>query len=139
MAETRRLACVLSVALVVSTIACSKPIQPTVVYPGLPFNLAPGRGVVIPDSLTVTFDRVTSDSRCPTDVKCITAGDAVVHLIINESASRVERDVHTASGDASKTTVSNYTIRLIDLTPYPRSTRVIDPADYTVTLQITSP
>jgi len=136
---TRDLAGVVSIALVLSTSACTKPIQPSVVYPGLPFNLAPGRAVAIPDALTVTFDRVVSDSRCPTDVTCIAAGDAVVHLIVAGPASRVERELHTASADTSKTTVDTYTIHLIDLTPYPRSTRVIAPTDYTVTLQITSP
>jgi hypothetical protein len=139
MVATRHLARAVSMAFVASAIACSKPVPPTVVYPGLPFNLMPGHAVAVPDALTVIFERVVSDSRCPTDVTCSAAGDAVVHLIVANAATRVERDLHTASAATSQASVGDFTIHLIDLTPYPRSSRVIEPADYTATLQITSP
>jgi len=133
-----RFARVFGLVLLAVAIGCTKPIQPTVVYPGLPFTITPGRAVEITGSLTVTFNRVISDSRCPTDVVCVTAGDAIIGVTLADSASRVERELHTAS-DLLQTKFSNYTIRLVDLTPYPRSTRAIDPRDYTATLQITSP
>jgi hypothetical protein len=133
------MAAILGVGLLAGAGACTKPVQPSVVYPGLPFNITPGRAVAVPDSVTVIFDRVASDSRCPTDVICIAAGDAVAQLTLADSTSRVQRELHTASADTAKTTFGTYTIHLIDLTPYPRSTRVIDPRDYTATLQITSP
>ena len=133
-----RLASVFSLVLLVVATGCTKPIQPTVVYPGLPFTITTGRAVEITGSLTVTFNRVISDSRCPTDVVCISAGDAVVSLTLADSASRVERELHTA-GDLTQTKFSSYTIRLVDLTPYPRSTRMFDPLGYTATLQIVSP
>ena len=133
-----RLVSVFGLVLLVVATSCTKPIQPTVVYPGLPFTITPTRSVEITGSLTLTFNRVTSDSRCPTDVVCITAGDAVVSVSLADSASRVERELHTV-GDLSQAKFSSYTIRLVELTPYPRSTRAIDPRDYTATLQITSP
>ena len=124
-----RFTSVFSLVLLVVATSCTKPIQPTVVYPGPPFTITV--------CMTAGVLRV-SLLRCPTDVVCVTAGDAVVSVTLADSASSVERELHTA-GDLSQAKFSSYTIRLVELTPYPRSTRAIDPRDYTATLQITSP
>ena len=40
------------------------------------------------DRVAITFGRVGEDSRCPTGVQCITAGNAVVSLLLQERGDK---------------------------------------------------
>ena len=103
---------------------------------GQPFELRAGASAVVGGSLTVLFDRVTSDSRCPADAICVTAGDAVVALRLSRpGAAAAEREVHSDTG-GSRTTYQGYTITLEALTPYPLSSRPTRPEDYVAKLVV---
>jgi len=118
--------------------ACaSNPVQPGTVGLGTPFDLHAGASAVVGDGLTVAFDRVKSDSRCPADAICISAGDAVVALALSrEGSARAERDVHSDTG-GSRTSYLDYTITLQSLTPYPLASKPTRPEDYAVRLVVT--
>lgn len=73
------------------------------------------------EQLAINFARVLEDSRCPTGAQCITAGNAMVGLILHErgEATRmVQLNTH-----AEPRTVSHegYVITVVDLQPYPTS------------------
>ena len=103
------------------------------------FTLAPGQTATVKDAqVRVTFERVSEDSRCPTDVTCIWEGDATVVLRIKETADEVTREVHT-QGDAPrsrKAPAGDYVVTLVRLDPMPRSTAPIEASAYRATLLI---
>ncbi len=71
------------------------------------------------ERLAITFARVLDDSRCPQAVQCVTAGNAVVGLILQErgEATRmVELNTHTGRRTVSH---EGYVISVTDLRPLP--------------------
>jgi len=92
-------------------------------------------GDVQPASIRVQFQGVTSDSRCPADALCIQRGDAVVRIGVLSSGRQFLYDLRT--DDMKGITHAELTIALVQLEPYPFSSRVIGPADYRATLRIT--
>lgn len=99
--------------------------------------LAPGETASVdPASVRVRFDRVTSDSRCPADVVCIVAGDAIVRVVvIPDRGGERQYDLHT--GDMKPLQAGGLAIGVVQLQPYPVSARPIQPGDYRATLRIT--
>jgi hypothetical protein len=111
------------------------PSQPSRPF-GQPFDLKAGTSAVVADGLRLTFDRVRADSRCPQDVVCIQAGEAIVVLTLSQSAAeQAEREVRTTPA-LSEASYLSYVIKLVALAPYPRSTQQIRPEDYVATLTV---
>jgi hypothetical protein len=101
------------------------------------FELAPGDAVTIEEvSLSVRFDRVLSDSRCPGDVICVQQGDAVVRLATVSGNRRSELDLHTQD-NGRPVARDGVNIALVQLAPYPFLARPIQPGDYRATLRVT--
>jgi hypothetical protein len=102
------------------------------------FTLAPGEVANVRDvDVRVRFVVVTGDSRCPADAVCIQGGDAIVHISVIDSGAATAYELHT--GDSSRATVTHKQVRigLIELQPYPFSSRTISPEDYRATLTVT--
>jgi len=103
------------------------------------FTLAPSQRVEVDAAgFQLEFLGVPGDSRCPADVMCVWAGDAVVQVRVTDAA-RAEYELHT--GDATRTAAVHGQLRieLLELQPYPFSTRTIAPGDYRATLTVTRP
>ena len=122
--------------LLVTACRENSPSGPTVVL-DRQFTLAPGeRARVEGTGLGIAFVRVSGDSRCPADAVCIQGGDALVHVRADDGGARAEYELHT--GDASRAGASHagYRIELVNLQPYPFSSRTIRPEDYRATLAV---
>jgi hypothetical protein len=119
-------------------VACfDSPTAPDVVA-GKPFELRAGATATLPDGLTIKFDRVSGDSRCPADVNCVWAGEATVAISVSIARGDAEqRELKTSPG-ASTVSLAAYTIALTGLTPYPRTSQQIPPEDYVATLVVTT-
>lgn len=117
--------------------ACSQesPIQPGPVDQQV--ILAPGQSVSVQAAgLTVLFEKVTGDSRCPADAMCITGGDAIVRLQVTPTDGHaVAKELHT--GSMLPVRQGDVTIALVSLSPYPFSSRTIAPDEYRATLRVT--
>ncbi len=115
--------------------SCAGMTAPTVAL-NQEFVLAPGESAAIDDtSIRIRFNGVEGDSRCPADAVCITGGDALVKIDVLESGGRVTPLVlHT--GDMRPVTHGDLTIALVQLQPYPFSSRTIDPSEYRATLKV---
>jgi hypothetical protein len=103
------------------------------------FTLAPGQTAsVTGTNVRLTFDRVSEDSRCPTDVNCIWEGDAVVVLKVQVEAEEATREVHTQGREprSRKAPVGDYVVTLVRLDPAPRSTTTIEASSYRATLMV---
>ena len=101
------------------------------------FTIAPGETASVEStSLRVQFIRVTGDSRCPADVFCVQGGDALVHVrAMNGGAADYE--LHTGDQSQAAVTHAGFRIELVQLQPYPFSSRTIAPGDYRATLTVT--
>lgn len=102
-----------------------------------PFTLAVGEAAAISNtSLAIEFTGVSGDSRCPVDALCIQGGDAVVHIRVS-SGDTATYELHT--GDSTRATSIHraFRISLVELQPYPFSSRTILPSEYRATLTVT--
>ena len=109
--------------------------------PSGPFDarvvLAPGQSATVDEApLVISFIGVIGDSRCPADALCILGGDALVRIGVTSDRSRPARyDLHT--GSMQPVQHRDVTIALVELSPYPFSSRTIEPRDYRATLRVT--
>lgn len=98
--------------------------------------MAPGETASIAATATrLHFIGVAGDSRCPADALCITGGDAAVRIAITTGGTRRDYELHT--GSMAPVRDAGLTIALVELSPYPFSTRPIAPDEYRVTLRVT--
>jgi hypothetical protein len=100
------------------------------------FVLAPGERMAIESaSLVIEFNGVTGDSRCPADALCIQGGSADVRITATSKGSPREHVLKT--GDMKPVQHGDTTIALVQLSPYPFSSRTIAPDEYRATLKVT--
>ena len=100
------------------------------------FTLAPGEAAEIQDtSLRIQFLRVSGDSRCPADAVCIQGGDALVHIRAANGRSS-EYELHTGDESRAAITHAGFRIELVNLQPYPFSSRTIQPDEYRAMLRV---
>jgi hypothetical protein len=103
------------------------------------FVLAIGQSVHLAGtSTTVTFEAVPQDSRCPTNVQCVWAGNAEVRLRIATGNSRVETSLNTGVEPRSAS-AAGVQIELVEVTPAPVAGSPAIPAgDYRARLRARS-
>ncbi len=127
----------LIVALALVAAGCGDDTSPTQPSPTTTsITLAPG-GTANALGLTVLFEQVVSDSRCPADALCVQLGDAVIG--VNLSLGGVGSRYQLAAVDATRrrVTYQGYEVELSTLQPYPLASRPTDPTTYRATLQVT--
>jgi hypothetical protein len=101
------------------------------------FTLTPGEAAAIQGTpLHVQFVRVTGDSRCPADAVCIQGGDAVVHIRVFDGSRAGEYELHTGDSRRAAAVHGDVRVELVQLDPYPFSSRTIDPSEYRATLVV---
>lgn len=107
---------------------------------GKEFTLRPGGTATLTDAgLKVKLERVTDDSRCPVDVTCVWAGDAVAQVrLIPAGAPEESKRLHINQGEGRPGEVErgDFVIRFVKLAPTPRSTAPIAPDDYRATFVV---
>ena len=100
------------------------------------FTLAPGETVALEGaSLSVRFNHITGDNRCPADALCVLGGSADVSVTAVSDDST--RDHVLRTGDMEPVQHDGFTISLVQVSPYPFSSRTIEPHEYRVTLRVT--
>jgi hypothetical protein len=90
--------------------------------------------------LLVHFVNVTEDSRCPSDVQCIWAGQVTVVIELRQNSTNTELGnlslTMSGASNPPTSTIEGYKIKLLRVDPYPISTRPLQISDYRVTLLI---
>lgn len=92
------------------------------------------------DTTTLKFIDVVSESRCPSDVVCITSGEVTVLLEMTETldGGQTKRTVFgvTLQGlSISEPEINGIYFRLVAATPYPVSTEEVSDGDYVITVE----
>ena len=105
---------------------------------GEEFELAAGESARIGSTnLTVVFDAVSGDSRCPVDVVCVWEGDATVAVTVRQSSGdKAVLELHTSAGSAREKPYGGYVVRLVGLKPQPRQGVPIPTADYRARFEV---
>ena len=112
----------------------------TDVQAGDEFTLGTGERVGIEGgAAAVRFVAVPQDSRCPSDVVCVWAGDGVARLDLLVAGDSARTDLHTNGQAGSvRAEMHGYVLELVSLAPYPRSGAQIPQGDYKATLRVTA-
>ena len=87
------------------------------------------------EQLTLRFAAINEDSRCPSDVQCVQAGQATITLRLAKDGAEVATRTLTLPG-AEVATYLNYTVTLLELAPYPVSTHQATANEYVATLVV---
>lgn len=100
------------------------------------FTLRVGQSAVVENAaLRITFIRVVSDSRCPSDVDCIWAGNAQIEIEIRANGAVDTARLNTFDG-AREASAGNYRIEFLALAPTPRSTGPTPQTQYRATFKV---
>lgn len=114
--------------------------EPTAPEPGESFVLSVGDEALL-DTIdtSVRFLSVSQDSRCPSRVQCVWAGDgAVVLEIAPMGVETAEDTLHTNEESGPRSVaLAGYELTLLQLDPYPEAPDGIPSGDYRATLVLT--
>lgn len=115
----------------------SNAVLPRTVYLDQSFTMRVSETVSVSgESLTVRFDAVTEDSRCPTGVQCFWAGNARVAVTLAKTGSAAQSLGLNTGLEPRIGSYLDYTIELVSLAPYPSATRPIAQRDYRATFVV---
>ncbi|MEO7360210.1 MAG: hypothetical protein ABI120_07765 [Gemmatimonadaceae bacterium] len=109
------------------------PVLPTTI------TLAAGASTEVPSAnLSIRFDSVTGESRCPSDVQCIQAGSATVALTISQLSGVMTAQLLSLTTITGKDTATSYgqPIRLVNVAPVPVSTASTPRSAYRIELKV---
>jgi len=97
-----------------------------------------GESLRVPDTtVTVRFEEVTEDSRCPTGTTCIWEGDAAVRIGFTiPNAPPASYVLHTSQRFAQKAEHGGTSVLLVTLVPHPTANGETRRDEYRVTLLI---
>jgi hypothetical protein len=124
------------VTLLVLLAACSRATSgPSQVNPGQSIQLAEGEYAQVNDSpVTLQFVRA-NDSRCPSDVVCVSAGEALITLAFNGAGAEKTDTLRIVKPKLAS--YGGYLFEASDLQPYPKSQGQIP--GKTLTLRVSRP
>jgi hypothetical protein len=105
---------------------------------GQEFEVRLGRQVSIEhEGLTVAFNSLVEDSRCPQGVTCVWAGNGKVLLRLSKTGKRPALMRLNTNLDPKQDAYRGYDVKLVDLRPYPKKDVSIKKRDYVATLIVT--
>lgn len=117
--------------MVISTLVACTP-TPTSLEAPVSFVLKVGETERLEGGvLTLSFNEVTSDSRCPRDVVCIVAGEATVVFRAASKRREATLTFRIPPDGSDVTEFDDFRITIRTLQPEPESGKTIDPGDYT--------
>ncbi|WP_141728149.1 hypothetical protein [Salegentibacter salarius] len=92
----------------------------------------------------IRFKEVLVDSRCPSDVTCVRAGEAKILVEIFKDEKSLGKEIITlgANVNSFKTNLAKFfekelDIEILSLSPYPKTSRKIEASDYQLKLKVT--
>jgi len=100
--------------------------------------LAPKQSEQLLDTgLSVTFETVEEDSRCPVNMTCVWAGDAIVRIRVDARNTKPSLyTLHTSERSTREISHAGVLLRLISLAPLPTPDGPPRSDDYRLTLSV---
>jgi hypothetical protein len=84
------------------------------------------------------FEEVANDSRCPIDAICVSAGDAVVIITVADELGSSRYELHTSITGSRSVSHRSLSVEIVELQPYPLSSRRTEPSAYRATFKVTA-
>ena len=83
-------------------------------------------------NLVLRMDSVLNDSRCPSNVQCVWEGNAEVRFLFTVDSIQTDFVLNTHGGNNfnSDTVIGGYSIKLLNLLPYPEDPGEILQVEY---------
>ncbi len=85
----------------------------------------------------IKFLSVLEDSRCPTDVNCVWAGNAKIEVLITDKHGFSKKAVMNTTIGQKGDQHNGWAIYLTELTPLPKSGKTISQRKYVATFNVT--
>jgi len=84
------------------------------------------------NNLALRMDSVLNDSRCPSNVVCVWEGNAEVRFLLTVDSIQTDFVLNTHGGNNfnSDTVLGGYSIKLLNLSPYPEDPGEILQVEY---------
>jgi hypothetical protein len=87
------------------------------------------------EGLKIGFENVVEDSRCPTGVECVWAGNAKIVILMKNNRRRAYTiKLNTSVEPKQDNFLKKYDVKLVSLSPYPKKDAKIKNRDYVATL-----
>jgi len=86
--------------------------------------------------IEIQFEQVVSDSRCPRDVTCIRAGEAVVRLSVEAGGTQEPLQLKVPPAGSGRARYRHLVITIEALDPQTESGKRIDPSAYEATVRV---
>jgi hypothetical protein len=95
------------------------------------FVLRPGGRVAFADApVVLMFDTVLQDSRCPTDMRCVRAGEVTLQVSATVEDVALTTRLDVPPGGEAETRIGPYTLTVLDLQPPADADAAIRPEQY---------
>ena len=88
------------------------------------------------NKLTIKFVSLIEDSRCPTDTKCIQAGNARIQIKVKKAGGAPQTFELNTNDKPQAVSFAGYTIKLTDLNPKPATNIRINRLGFRATFTI---
>jgi hypothetical protein len=86
--------------------------------------------------LRIKFAELVEDSRCPEDTNCVWAGNAKLKITVSSGKGSPRSFVINSTTKPQSVSYAGYEIKLVDLTPHPRSNIRINRNGYVATFAV---
>lgn len=101
------------------------------IQPGEPYDCQIGTKYLLDNNLVFSIDSIR-DYRCPADLVCIWSGDVDLYFDININFTKIDTLIRLYRNNPIKT--GNYTWKVLEVDPLPKSYQTVDQRDYTIKL-----
>lgn len=96
-----------------------------------------GRATVAGEGLTLTFEKLLGDSRCPVNVVCVWEGEAKIRVLAHKPPSEAAAlELNTNDRFGAKAKYLGYEVELLGLTPLPEAGRERSSSEYCAELKV---
>jgi len=86
--------------------------------------------------MSIRFVELVEDSRCPADANCVWAGNAKIKIRVSKNGKSEDLTLDTNGPKQYVTTADGYSVKLVGLTPSPKSNIRINRNGYVATLEV---
>lgn len=123
--------------ILISSVSCGKNESAAKVQLGEQFILSPGESsTIVKEDLTITFEKVTGDSRCPKNAVCVWAGEAVISITFEKDNVTYPLELkEPGTSDKAVEAFMGYTLNF-HLEPYPEAGVEVSPNDYRLIMTV---
>ncbi|NGP89939.1 hypothetical protein [Fodinibius halophilus] len=125
----KRLVILLIISVLLNCENTKSPVQPKI---GEEFTIEYGQEITIPEEgITLRFNDVLTDSRCPQGVSCIWLGNAEIVIELNDTKANLNTLL-----EPNQVRFSEYKVQFLSLKPYPKHDVELENKDYFAKLLI---